>query len=236
MGDDRATLTSAELEHYLREHPDVFLQQPELLELVELNASPEGTISLAQKQQQRLQEKNKQLNEQLHAVIENAHSNNELQQRVHALCLSLLDAPDLSSLISVLVKELKHEFSADDVALRLFYNSEKPQELPKLDANVAQLHADDKKLQSFDNILNKQEPVCGRLTKAQKQILFSTQADEIQSIACLPLGHEPCAGILAIGSHDANRFHADMATDYLSFLGDVFMRIVRQHCHNHHEQ
>lgn len=236
MGDDKATLTSADIEQYLQEHPDVFLQQPHLLELVALNTSPQGTISLAQKQLQRLQEKNKQLNEQLHALIDNAHSNNELQHRVHALCLTLLDAPDLASVITVLMKELKHEFSADDVALRLFYSADKPQKLPKLDANIKQLHADDKKLRSFDNLLSKQTPVCGRLTKAQKQLLFSAQAEDIQSVACLPLGHEPCAGILAIGSHDANRFHADMATDYLSFLGEVFMRIVRQYCHPHHEQ
>ncbi|EEF78822.1 DUF484 family protein [Methylophaga thiooxydans] len=236
MGDDKATLTNADIEQYLQDHPDLFLQQPQLLELLELNASPEGTISLAQRQLQRLQEKNQQLNEQLHALIDNAHSNNELQQRVHALCLRLLDAPDLKSVIDALVKELKHEFSADDVALRLFYSADKPQELPKLSANVAQLHADDKKLRSFDNLLSKQQPVCGRLTKAQKQILFSGQADQIQSVACLPLGHEPCAGLLAIGSHDANRFHADMATDYLSFLGEVFMRILRQYCHSHHEQ
>ena len=123
MGDDKATLTNADIEQYLQNHPDLFLQQPQLLELLELNASPEGTISLAQRQLQRLQEKNKQLNEQLHALIDNAHSNNELQQRVHALCLRLLDAPDLKSVIDALVKELKHEFSADDVALRLFYLS-----------------------------------------------------------------------------------------------------------------
>lgn len=236
MGDNTATLTSADIEQYLQQHPDLFLQQPELLDLIELNTSPQGTISLAQKQQQRLQEKNKQLNEQLHALIDNAHSNNELQQRVHALCLSLLDAPDLASLITSLMRELKYEFSADEVALRLFYSADKPQELPKLEANVEQLHADDKKLRSFDNLLSKQEPVCGRLTKAQKQMLFNAEADNIQSVACLPLGHEPCAGLLAIGSRDTNRFHADMATDYLSFLGEVFMRIVRQYCHPHHEQ
>jgi hypothetical protein len=236
VGDSKAKITTADIEQYLSSHPDLFLQQPELLELLELNHSPEGTISLAQKQLQRLQEKNKQLNEQLRALLDNAHSNAGLQQRVHELCLRLLDAPDFGSLITALVKELKHEFSADDVSLRLFYSVDKPQSLPEVDANVAQLHADDEKLRSFDNLLNKQTPVCGRLTQAQKDMLFNAHADKIQSVACLPLGHEPCAGLLAIGSHDANRFHADMGTDYLSFLGEVFMRIVRQYCHSHHEQ
>ncbi|MCX4187607.1 DUF484 family protein [Methylophaga sp. OBS4] len=235
MGDTKPNVTTTDIEAYLQQHPDFFLQNPQLLESLELNSSPEGTISLAQKQLQRLQDKNKQLNEQLHALLDNAHSNTQLQQRVHALCLNLLDAPDLASLIKTLVTELKHEFAADDVALRLFYSADKELTLPELAANVSQLHADDKSLRSFDNLFSKQKPVCGRLTKTQKQLLFPEQAAAIQSVACLPLGHEPCAGLLAIGSHDANRFHADMGTDYLSFLGEVFMRIVREFCHAHHD-
>lgn len=233
MGDATKEISLSELEQYLQSHPDVFLQHPDLLEIVELHSSPQGTISLAQKQQERLRDKNKQLNEQLHALLDNAHSNDALQQRVHALCLQLLDAAELDSLISILMKELQHEFDADDVALRLFFSGNNTLTLPEIEANVTQLHADDEKLRSFDNLLSKQEPVCGRLTRAQKALLFNEQADEIQSVACLPLGHEPCAGLLAIGSKDANRFHADMATDYLSFLGEVFMRVLRHHSHNH---
>jgi len=231
VGDATKQLSISELEQYLKSNPDVFLQHPELLEVVELNASPEGTISLAQKQQQRLKDKNRQLNDQLHALLDNAHSNTELQQRIHALCLGLLDAEDLASLLTTLMQNLQQEFTADDVAVRLFYADHKPFDLPELDANLGQLHADDNELRSFDNLLSKQQPVCGRLTKAQKQLLFADKATAIQSVACLPLGHEPCVGLLAIGSEDANRFHADMATDYLSFLGDVFMRVLRHHSH-----
>jgi hypothetical protein len=231
VGDATKQISIDELEQYLKSNPDVFLRHPELLEAVELNASPEGTISLAKKQQQRLKDKNRQLNEQLHALLDNAHSNTELQQRIHALCLSLLDAEDLSSLLTTLMQDLQQEFAADDVAVRLFYADSNPFTLPEIEANLAQLHADANELRSFDNLLSKQQPVCGRLTKAQKKLLFADKADAVQSVACLPLGHEPCVGILAIGSEDANRFHADMATDYLSFLGDVFMRVLRHHGH-----
>lgn len=231
MGDATKQISITDLEQFLQSNPDVFLRHPELLEAVELNASPEGTISLAQKQQQRLKDKNRQLNEQLHALLDNAHSNSELQQRIHALCLSLLDAEDLGTLLTTLMRDLQIEFSADDVAVRLFYGDDKPFSLPDIQANLGQLHVDDKGLRSFDNLLSKQQPVCGRLTKAQKQLLFADKAEAVQSVACLPLGHEPCVGLLAIGSEDANRFHADMATDYLSFLGDVFMRVLRHHGH-----
>lgn len=236
MGETKPAITATDVEVYLMANPDFFIKHPLALESLDIHSSPEGTISLAKKQQQRLQGKNKQLHEQLQALIENAHSNTALQQKLHELCLQLMDAADLSSLLKTLSQQLMEQFAADDVALRLFYHADHQLELPAGAHNVAQLHADDASLSQFDNLLSKQKPVCGRLTSKQKQLLFNEKAEDIQSVVCLPLGHEPCAGILAIGSEDPNRFHADMATDYLSYLGEVFMRILRKFCHPHHEQ
>ena len=231
MGDDTQSLTIEQVEQYLNDNTDFFLNKPEVLESLQLNQSPEGTISLAQRQTQRLQIKTQKLHEQLNALIENAHSNTELQDRVHTLCLRLMDASNIVDLLTLLVKALKQEFGADEVALRLFYSGDDVTKLPDLDGNISQLHVGDKSLKVFDKVLSKQQPVCGRLTKAQKTILFDEQAKQVESIVCLPLGHEPCAGILAIGSYDPNRFHSDMGTVYLTFLGDVLMRLLRQYCH-----
>jgi len=231
VGDDTQSLTVEQVTHYLNENSDFFESNPEVLEGLHLHPSPEGTISLAQRQTQRLHAKTKKLNDQLHALIDNAQANSELQERIHNLCLRLMDATDVASLLTLLVTELKQEFEADEVSLRLFQSGDKATKLPEFDGNISQLHVDDKSLKVFDSIISKQEPVCGRLTKAQKKLLFAEQATTVESIACVPLGHEPCAGVLAIGSYDANRFHSDMGTVYLSFLGDVLMRLLRQYCH-----
>jgi len=231
VGDDTQSITIEQVKLYLEENADFFVSNPEALESLQLNDSPDGTISLAQRQTQRLQAKTQKLHEQLNALIENAHSNTELQERVHTLCLRLMDASDIEELLTLLVVELKHEFSADEVALRLFYSGDTAATLPQLEGNIGQLHIDDTSLKVFDKLISKQQPVCGRLTKAQKAVLFDEQAKQVESIACIPLGHEPCAGLLAIGSHDANRFHSDMGTVYLTFLGDVLMRLLRQYCH-----
>lgn len=228
MAETRTDLNVADIEAYLKKNPDVFLLHPHLMDVIDLHQPPVGTISLAQRQYQRAREKNHQLSEQLRAVIDNAHDNVTLGKRIHALCLELLDSSDLNNLVDILSKELKQEFSADDVAIRLFYRKQ-PFELPVMVQNVEQCHADDAALKCFDTLLDKKIAVCGRLTNAQKTFLFADKASEIHSVACLPLGHQPCAGLLAIGSHDPNRFHADMGTDFLSFLGDIFMRALRQH-------
>lgn len=232
MGDDQNAVTAEQVAQYLSQHPDFFIEQPTVLESLELAMSPEGTISLAQRQTQRLQDKNHKIQEQLHALIDNASQNNDLQIRVHQLCLKLMDADSIEALLPLLVTELKHEFKADEVALRLFYSGEDVPSLPDTQENIVQLHADDEALKAFDNVLAKQKPICGRLNRMQKETLFNEQADKVQSAACLPIGHAPCAGVLAIASYDENRFHADMGTDYLSFLGEVVMRLLKPYSHH----
>lgn len=229
MGDDKQSLTAEQVIAFLAEQPDFFQQNPDVLEALALTNAPEGTISLAQRQTENLRKKSRQLQEQLHALLENAHSNSELQERVHRLCLSLMDADSLERLLTLLVKELKQEFLAEYVAIRLFSSKKANFELPELDENIIQMSVNDESLAEFENVLSKQQPVCGRLTNAQKTILFDEEAEHVASVACLPLGGKPAMGILAIASTDPNRFHSDMGTVYLSFLGEVVIRLLRQY-------
>lgn len=236
MGDSKQQLALEQITNYLKQNPRFFIEQPEVLDFLDLaDDSPQGTISLAQRQVQRLQGKNEQLHEQLHALIDNARQNTQLQQRVHLLCLRLMDCESLQQLLPILMSELKQEFNADEVSLRLFYGQHELV-LPELKENVRQIHIDDKCLKDFDKVLDKHEPVCGRMSNAQKHVLFEEKQDEVASVACLPIGHDPCAGLLAIASYDQDRFHSNMATDYLAFLGEVLMRLLRGLGHNHHEQ
>lgn len=228
MGNSEQSVSAEQVSDYLLKHTDFLSRQPELLSQLELEQPPAGTISLAQRQRQQLQNKNQQLQEQLHALIDNAKSNAALQQRVNQLCLSLMDCQDLPALLSTLIIRLHEDFSADEVAVRLFYAGNQQPILPTIEGNISELHADDPQLKAFDHILSKQQPVCGRLTQAQKHLLFGDKAEAVHSVACLPVGHDPCAGLLAIASHDPNRFNADMGTEYLLFLGEVFMRLLRR--------
>jgi len=235
VGTNKSMLTEDEVISYLTNHPGFLMQQPDLLELIQLSSSPEGTISLGMRQAENLRDKNRKLHDQLHALIENARQNTMLQNRVHQLCLKLLDTKDLVNILPLLISGLRAEFGADAVALRLFYMGKIAPELPVVMDEVQQIHADDDSLKVFDGMLNKRKPVCGRLTNEQKTVLFADKADTVSSAVCLPMGYEPCAGLLAIGSSDVSRFHADLGTDYLVFLGEVLMRLLAPYCHLHNE-
>ena len=229
MGDTKQAITTQQVKDYLLEHKDFLLKEQDVLETLVLNTSPQGTISLAQRQVERLQASNQQLHNQLQALIDNAILNNALQTRIHQLSLKLMDTASLAELTAMILSELQQEFNADDVALRLFYHDDKTIDATALKGNIAYYHADDEALKQFDKLLEKQIPICGRLTNSQKTFLFNEQMDQVKSIAFLPLSSTPCAGFLAIASYDENRFHADMATDYLQFLGDIIMRLLRNH-------
>lgn len=235
MGDDRQQIAVDDVIAYLKANPEFFLHHPDAIEGLVLSSAPAGTISLAQRQNARLQAKISQLQEQLHTLIDNARQNTELQARVHDLCLKLIDSPNLAALLPLLLTELKQQFNADEISLRLFYN-ESAHDLPDTSDNIVQCHIDDESLKVFDKVLGKQEPVCGRLSNAQKAVLFGEIQEEVASIACLPIGHEPCCGLLAIASYDEDRFHANMATDYLAFLGEILMRLLRTHYHDHNDE
>ncbi|PCJ31985.1 MAG: hypothetical protein COA90_04470 [Gammaproteobacteria bacterium] len=224
MGDHQQQISENQVKMYLAANTDFFSRNPEALDSLQLEPSSKGVISLAQRQSDRLHDKNKQLQIQLHELIDNARQNTALQSRIHLLCLRLLDAPSFGTLLPMLMKELKHEFNADEVALRWFSTGTEPVESA---SNIIQKSEDN--IQVFEQLLADKKPVCGRLSKAQKTLLFANKADKVQSVVCLPLGYEPCAGLLAIASYDEDRFHSNMATDYLDFLAEITMRLLRPH-------
>lgn len=228
MGDIKQQIGVEEVLAYLEANPEFFLHHPDGLEHLILSSAPAGAISLSQRQTERLQARNNQLQEQLHSLIDTARQNTKLEARVHGLCLRLLDTNNLNSLLPLLMTELKQEFNADEIGLRLFY-SESKYVLPEGLENITQCHIDDESLIVFDKVLERGHPVCGRLSNAQKTVLFTEVKNKVASIACLPIGHDPCCGLLAIASYDQDRFHSDMATDYLAFLGEVLMRLIKMH-------
>ena len=140
MGNPEQSLSAEQVSAFLQQNRDFLLTQPEVLQQLELADSPPGTISLAQRQREQLQQKNRQLQDQLHALLDNAHSNTTLQSRVHQLVLDLLDCQDGGELLTTLMDKLKQEFAADAVSLRLFYHGDKPLDLPEIKANIHNLY------------------------------------------------------------------------------------------------
>ena len=53
MGDDKQSITAEQVKSYLAEHTDFFQFNPDTLDLMQVDQSPDGTISLAHRQLER---------------------------------------------------------------------------------------------------------------------------------------------------------------------------------------
>ena len=80
------------------------------------------------------------------------------------------------------------------------------------------LPEDSPKLAPFRDCLKDGEPICGRLHPEKNALLYGERVDEVQSSALLPL---PGVGLIAVGSHDGNRFYPGMGTLFLRMMGEA---------------
>lgn len=51
-------------------------------------------------------------------------------------------------------------------------------------------------------------------------MLYGVRSEEVQTTALLPL---PGVGLIAVGSHDPNRFYPGMGTLFLRMMGDALV-------------
>lgn len=221
-----------ELEHnimrYLRDHPDFFESHLDLLADMVLPHIHGGAVSLVERQVSVLREQKDKYRKQLQQIISHAEKNEKLSKHFNDLILALLDARELAEVIDIINMRLQQDFDADAVSLRLFNTDH-----PHLRSHPEMVDWSEPVLGTFEKVISGHRPVCGSLPPVQVEALFGEAADGIQSAALIPLiiseQSKKCYGLLAIGSRDAGRFRADMGTLFLTHLGKVLSRVLRQH-------
>lgn len=207
-------LNAMDVASYLRRHPEFLNEFPDLALALVLPREHGKAASLASYQLEVLRDKNRELSRRLHELIEIAHENEQLMVRVHTLTLALMRAKTLPETARAVAAALTEDFGTDLVRLVLFRAD------PDLPA-AAWLIAEPSgapAFPAFAEFLKRAEPLCGRLQQDKLDALFGEQAAEVQSAVLLPVG---TAGMLAVGSHDANRFHPGMGTIFLKLISEA---------------
>ena len=207
---------------YLLSHPEFFEGHPELLAKLKV-PHPTGTaVSLIERQVEVLRQQNRQLERKLVDLIEVARANDTLIERIHRLALALLEGSSLPERLYALQEELRERFGADEVSLFLLHTKEQ-----KTDAGPARwLKTDDAGLEQFREFLKTGKPHVGRLRPPQLEFLFGEQAERIASSALVPLGDKGGWGLLAVGSHDAERFSPTLGTAFLTRISELVSAAV----------
>ncbi len=191
---------------YLRNHPHFFDNNSALLaELSVPHAQSGNPVSLIERQVKVLREQSLELKAHLQELIAIARDNDDLNQRLNSLTLALLAEQDKTLFIELLKKRLHDDFAADAVALHLREGDIEPD------------------WHDLYQAVKQSGVKCGRIAESNKQLLFGEMADSIDSVALISLDE---VGLLAIGSHDNEHFHSDIATDYLKQLAAVVRMIL----------
>jgi uncharacterized protein len=195
---------------YLKRHPEFLSEYPELAAKLTMPREQGAVSSLAVYQLQSLRDKNAELERRLAELIEIAAENEKLMERVHALTVALLRANTMEVTARSVVAKLSADFHTEHVRLVLF--GDEPH-LPR--ATWLQQVAGPESLPEFAEFLDQNEPVSGRLSAEKLSRLFDVAATEIRSVAMMRLGD---SGVLAIGSHDPDRFQPGMGTLFLKMI------------------
>ena len=208
---------------YLKNNLDFFVKNPAILAELKIPHEHGGAISLVEKQLTVLREQNQETNKKIHELIEIATQNEELARRMHQLALTLIDADDPKDIFSTMYDNLKKNFHADRVIVRLFANPAFIDSFPT-DEFVGKESIEES---LFKRIIEKREPLSGKMKHQQQVFLSGDDGDDIASSVMIPLHGVGWGGILAIGSFDAERFQPGMGIELLANLGEILSFIIK---------
>jgi len=206
---------------YLRKNLDFFVDNPDILGLLEIpHPCGENTISLIERQVLVLREQMRQQREQFNELMENARKNETLNQQLHKLTLQLIGSTSLNEIFSVLYDRLTADFTADAVEIRIFLapRCTADRELKELSDWGGVVPEVIKPLLDTDG-----KPICVQNRVSQMTCLFGEQATGFGSGMLMPLKgqDERIFGLLGIGSRDPKRFQHALGTIFMTQLGEI---------------
>jgi uncharacterized protein len=215
-------LTATETEEetvatYLQHNPEFFERHQALLARLRLPHVRGGsTISLVERQIEVLREKHAALEGKLAELVQVARGNDVIADKLHRFTRRLLSA-SRSDAVARIETSLREDFDAFHAVLVLIGDTTDS----TTQRFVRYLRADDPNLKSFETLFASGKPRCGQARDSQREFLFGSDANDIGSIALVPLGEKGAVGLLAIGSTDRDRFHPGMSTEFLARMGEL---------------
>jgi uncharacterized protein YigA (DUF484 family) len=217
---DTETLDEDQVAEYLQDHPDFFEDHDVLLSGMKIPHRTGGAVSLVERQVSTLRQKNLQLERKLRDLVEVAHSNDALSDKVHDLATKLLAAGSRAQAVKAAEELLRSSFSVDHAVLVLF-ETDTVGEFDPGQRFLRLVERNDKAMGAFRTFIESGQARCGLIRDSQRDFLFGSDADQVGSAALIPLGENTVTGFLAIGSRDIDYFHPGKSMDFMNRLGDL---------------
>lgn len=218
-------LTEQAVVEFLRDHAGFFRQYPNLLSELSLPHESGGAVSLVERQVAILRERNINMRRRMAELVDTARENDHLFAKTRTLTLALLDCDSLHEFNEVLATSLLLDFAADFVAC---HTNVTQKQLDHLIGHTGELPT--------DAFASSDQALCLNLRAEEIETVFPGQAsNSTGSVVIVPitdahgvLGGQDLASSLAIGSRDPDRFHKDMDTLFVHYIGDVCGRVLNR--------
>jgi uncharacterized protein len=203
-------MNHTEVAHFLTTNPHFFEEHAELLGTIKLSSPLLGrAISLQERQIEIVRDKCHHLELRLSELIHLAQENDHTIAKFQRWTNSLLLAPKDRDLPRLLTNNLQEFFTLPHASLRLWNVSEQYQ-----DAWFASPVSEE--VRKFASDLT--TPFCGE----NKDFEAAKWVDApVSSLAMIPLRvNDQVVGLLVLGSPEKNRYTDNMATHFLTQIGD----------------
>lgn len=206
---------------YLRDHPDFFESNTDLLVDLNLPHNQGGTISLVEKQVSMLRERDKASRVKLDEFLKAAKHNDDVFKKCQFMILGLIEAEDQAAFLKNLEKGFKRDFKASAYSLLIF--GDEPRQINHFTSVVRK----DAAKEYVASLIRSTKPTLGTLRPTEQDFLFRHQSEKVKSAVVLSVrdGREQIA-LLAIGNSDANYFQPGMGTMFVHFIADVLARLI----------
>ena len=220
---NKPELSEEEVVSYIEQHQDLLLKHQALLENLQVpHSTGSGMVSLIERQVEVLREKNRQQEDRLLTLINNARTNEELSEKLHRYSIQLSSTRGIDELLEGAVEGLQQQFDIDSVSIQI-----KP-EYQSDDLQTSELS--DKTFSAIMDTLGNDSCSChNELDDNLLASLFGDKSSTIKSCALLALDAPHRIGLIALGSSEQDRFSPQMGTLILSRLGEQFSAALLRH-------
>jgi len=200
---------------FLRANPAFLDRHPDLLRHLTIPHPSGEAVSLLERQVNLLREDNARQKRQLEELIRHARDNENLNRKIQALVLALVNAVGPQAIFASLERALTEDFAADRVKSFVFAEAAfvDAADLDQFVGPAAMQRA------AFEAVLAAGRPACGPLSVAQASAVHGTERPG--SAAIMPLAGRGWQGVLVIASDDPARYAPDMGTELLGYLTEI---------------
>lgn len=223
---ESSLLAEDQVADYLLAHPEFFERHGTVLARLKLpHQRGSAAVSLVERQVLVLRDKHAVLEKKLHELIENGRTNDSISDRVHRLTRRLLRARDATGVVMALETSLREDFGASrwvllatDPTLAPLAHLQNP--------HVRVVPRGSAELRIFEAFFESARPRSGQIRDTQREYLFGGDGSQVGSTVLIPLGERAGLGLLAIASHDTERYLPTMSTDFLVRIGEIVTEAV----------